>query len=202
MEFFRASQPYTDKTQRKIAVIDIVDCTAVPPTEVLGDRYIIDDTVGTVNAQWDGASKNDIVEFDGSVWVASTPMEGWITYVDAQDKDARYVDDGTGEWELVPKAQGLTIVKSSGTIDLDLIPHERNVRIFVDADVTTSVSLGAFAEIDRVEIIKVVVGSINSITVNTTINGIASPSWSTGYSKMTIYPVTGVGYISPELVIP
>ena len=38
---------------RKKAVIDIVDCTAAPPTEVTGDRYILDFTGGTVHANWD-----------------------------------------------------------------------------------------------------------------------------------------------------
>lgn len=85
---------------RRKKVINIVDCTAAPPTEVTGDRYILDDTVGTVHANWDGAAKLDIVEFNGTVWIASTPDEGWVTYVDDQNKDALYVDDGTPEWEV------------------------------------------------------------------------------------------------------
>jgi hypothetical protein len=83
---------------RKRAVIDVVDCTAVPPTEVTGDRYILDDT-GSVNASWDGASQWDIVEFDGLLWEASTPQEGWVCYVDDRDQDWQYVDDGVGQWE-------------------------------------------------------------------------------------------------------
>lgn len=85
---------------RRAAVIDIVDNTAAPPTEVLGDRYILDFTGGTVNANWDGAAKGDIVEFNGTTWDAFTPEEGWVAYVDLQDKDALYVDDGTPAWEL------------------------------------------------------------------------------------------------------
>jgi hypothetical protein len=80
-------------------VIDIVDCTAVPPTEVLGDRYILDFTAGTVNAAWDGALKGNIVEFNGTTWDAEQSLEGDITYVDLQDADYRYIDDGAPAWE-------------------------------------------------------------------------------------------------------
>jgi len=84
---------------RRTKVIDYVDNTAVPPTEVSGDRYILDFTVGTLNAAWDGASKGDIVEFNGTSWIATTPVEGYVVYVDSQDKDYLYVDDGTPAWE-------------------------------------------------------------------------------------------------------
>ena len=83
---------------RKEAVKSIVDCTAAPPTEVTGDRYILDFTGGSVHANWDGASKGDIVEFNGSVWVANTPEEGWVAYVDDVNKDAVYVDDPSPAW--------------------------------------------------------------------------------------------------------
>lgn len=85
---------------RKAAVIDYVDCTAAPPTESTGDRYILDDTVGTVHANWDGAAKLDIVEFGTVSWAAETPEEGWVTYVDALNMDALYVDDGAPAWEF------------------------------------------------------------------------------------------------------
>jgi hypothetical protein len=86
---------------RRRKVIDIiVDNTLAPPTEVSGDRYILSHDGGTPNAAWDGAAANDIVEFDGSVWVATTPVEGWVAYVDNQNKDALQVDDGTPQWEL------------------------------------------------------------------------------------------------------
>jgi len=84
---------------RRKAVIDIIDNTAAPPTEVSGDRYILDNT-GSSHANWDGASAFDIVEFDGTNWVATTPLEGYIAYVDAEDKDALYIDDGSPEWQL------------------------------------------------------------------------------------------------------
>jgi len=88
-------------------VIDYVDCTAAPPTEVMGDRYILDQTVGAVHADWDGAAKLDVVEFNGSVWEAFTPSEGWIGYVDLKDMDYRYIDDGVPDWEPAPHAGSL-----------------------------------------------------------------------------------------------
>ncbi len=87
---------------RRDAVIDVVDCTAAPPTEVLGDRYILDNTVGAVHANWDGAAKADIVQFNGVTWDNTTPSEGWICYADTPDKDALCVDDGVLGWELRP----------------------------------------------------------------------------------------------------
>jgi hypothetical protein len=84
---------------RRKAVIDIVDNTSSPLTENIGDRYILDFT-GSTNVNWDGANPGDIVEFDGSIWVAFSPVEGWIAYLDTQNKDALYVDDGTPEWQI------------------------------------------------------------------------------------------------------
>ena len=85
--------------QRRRAVLDYVDCTAAPPTEVSGDRYILDDTVGTVNANWDGASKLDIVEFDGTTWQASTPEVGLEVFVISLRRTATYVNFGTPAWD-------------------------------------------------------------------------------------------------------
>ena len=87
---------------RRTAVIDYVDCTAAPPTEVTDDRYILDFTVGSVHADWDGASKGDIVQFNGSVWESTTPIEGYVAYVDAENQDRLYVDDGSPDWEARP----------------------------------------------------------------------------------------------------
>ena len=75
------------------SVKSIADCTATPPTEVLADRYILDSTAGTVHANWDGASKLDIVQFDGVSWDATTPNEGFACWVD--DEDIVYVFNGT-----------------------------------------------------------------------------------------------------------
>lgn len=83
------------------SVLNIVDNTAVPPTEVTGNRYLLDDTAGVVNANWDGASVNDIVEFDGSVWVATTPTEGCATF--NEDDHYVYIFSG-GNWNYLTQA--------------------------------------------------------------------------------------------------
>lgn len=83
------NKTYVDQAVQGIewqdSVLDYVDNTAAPPTEVTDDRYILDDT-GSTHADWDGASPNDIVEFDGSSWVATTPDEGYAAWVDAEDQ--------------------------------------------------------------------------------------------------------------------
>lgn len=85
---------------RRKAVKDyIVDNTAAPPTEVSGDRYILSHDGGSPHADWDGASAGDIVEFNGTSWVATTPLEGYIAYDDDSNYDYLYVNDGTGQWE-------------------------------------------------------------------------------------------------------
>ena len=89
---------------RQRAVLAYVDCTAATPTETSGARYILDDTGGSVHASWDGAGKLDLVEFDGDVWDANIPQEGWVCLVDALNRDMRYIDDGSPAWEELPLA--------------------------------------------------------------------------------------------------
>jgi len=91
----------TSSGMARPTVKDYVDNTAAPPTEVLGDRYILDDT-GTSHANWDGAAALDIVEFDGTVWVVTTPIEGMRVHVDAEDVDRYYIDDPAAAWEKAP----------------------------------------------------------------------------------------------------
>ena len=88
---------------RKRAVINYVDNTVAPPTEVLADRYLLNFT-GVSHVDWDGAIAGDIVEFNGTTWDALTPIEGDIVYVDTEDQDRQYVDDGSPAWEARPTA--------------------------------------------------------------------------------------------------
>ncbi len=78
------------------SVLAIADNTAAPPTEVTGDRYLLDATGGGVHVDWDGAFINDIVEFDGSDWIitydAST-NEGGTCWV--EDLDTNYTWNGS-----------------------------------------------------------------------------------------------------------
>ena len=60
----------------------VTDNTALPATEVSGDRYILSDAGGAPNAAWDGASAGNIVEFNGTAWVALAPTVGTFTAAD------------------------------------------------------------------------------------------------------------------------
>jgi len=90
---------------RRTAVRAIVaDNTAEPGGagyETNGYRYILSVDGGEPHANYDGASAGDIVEFVTDTWVAVTPVEGYVAYSDADNKDALYVDD-TPAWELRP----------------------------------------------------------------------------------------------------
>jgi hypothetical protein len=91
-------------TSRRTKVINKVDPTAAPPTEVSGDRYILGNDAGTVHADWDGASKNSIVTFGGTTWSEEVPTEGWVVYADTPNYDYRFVNDGTPYWEAMNSA--------------------------------------------------------------------------------------------------
>jgi hypothetical protein len=108
-------------------VLDYVDNTAVPPTEVLGDRYIIDDT-GASNAAWDGAAALSLVEFDGAVWVVKAVVSGNVAYVIGESQDRVFVDDGSPAWEARTGAFNQTAVQvpyTPGTpTDWDVVPTE------------------------------------------------------------------------------
>ena len=78
------------------SVLDRVDMALTPPTELDGDRYILINLTSTVvNADWDGASENDIVEYDldASAWVSQTPF--FDITVRSQSDLAQYYFDGT-----------------------------------------------------------------------------------------------------------
>ena len=91
----------------------ITDNTATPPTESTGDRYILSHDGGTPNASWDGASAGDIVEFDGTSWVATTPTLG--TFISADDEPNVLYYWGGSSWttkafESTTASTGLTKV--------------------------------------------------------------------------------------------
>jgi len=89
----------------------IVDNTVAPPTEVSGDRYVLSHDGGAPNADWDGASAGDIVEFDGTSWVATTPTLGMFISVD-DDQSIVYQWGGTSwadkAFEATTASTGLT----------------------------------------------------------------------------------------------
>jgi len=149
---------------RRKAVIDIVDPTAAPPTEVNGDRYILGFDVGANDAGWDGAAKGDIVQFNGTTWDATTPIEGYVAYVDNLDKDALYVDDGVPDWELrdpaailssnTPQAVGSAgSAGSSGMVSRDdhVHAHGNKAGGLLHAIATTVVN-GFMSALDKVKL--------------------------------------------------
>jgi len=97
------------------SVLAFADSTAVPPTTGTGDRYILDQTAGAVNPAWDGAAKNDIVEYDGTQWHATTPTHGGICYV--EDEGKLYVFDGA-EWKSLSSAIPLMTTTIQGIGEL------------------------------------------------------------------------------------
>lgn len=95
-EFFKATGGVSSTSPCRKQGISYVDCTAAPPTEVEGDRYVLDDT-GVVHADWDGASALDVVTFKGGVWYAETPQEGWMVYLTTLQY---YMYFMAGAWEI------------------------------------------------------------------------------------------------------
>lgn len=75
----------------------VVNNTLAPATEVTGDRYILSADGGAPHIDWDGASAGDIVEFNGTVWVAVTPSIG--TFISADDEPNKLYLWGGAAWD-------------------------------------------------------------------------------------------------------
>lgn len=91
----------------------VIDNTVAPATEVQGDRYILSHDGGAPHADYDGASAGDIVEFNGTVWVATTPTTG--TFISADDENTLVYYWGGASWtpkyfEATTASTGLTLV--------------------------------------------------------------------------------------------
>lgn len=76
----------------------VVDNTLAPATEVSGHRYILSHDGGAPHANYDGASAGDIVEFNGSIWVAVTPSAG--TFIAADDEASGIYLWGGSSWSF------------------------------------------------------------------------------------------------------
>jgi len=90
-----------EQRQTLPAPISFVDNTAVPPTEVDGDIYLLDDT-GASDAAWDGNPANTWVRFDGTatLWKGIAPIDGMICTI--QDTgDLRYFNPTSSVWETL-----------------------------------------------------------------------------------------------------
>ena len=129
----------------------VVDNTAVPATEVTGNRYILSADGGAPNAAYDGASAGDIVQFNGTIWVATTPTTGM--FISADDEPTLLYYWGGAAWttklfESTTASTGLTKVG----VDVRLADAAENASgIQVSSGAITLNDLGAFSSTDLSE---------------------------------------------------
>lgn len=122
----------------------IVNNTIAPPTEVSGNRYILSHDGGTPHANWDGAAAGNIVEFNGTVWVATAATTGM--FISADDESTLLYYWGGSSWtskafESTTASTGLTKVG----VDIRLADAAENASgIQVSGGVITLNDLGAF----------------------------------------------------------
>ena len=111
---FQALQSTINNFEWQPSVLSyITDNTVVPPSENTGDRYALSSDGGTPHVDYDGASAGDIVEFDGTSWIATTPGVG--TFISADDEPDRVYLWGGSSWaakefEQTTASTGLTKV--------------------------------------------------------------------------------------------
>lgn len=86
---------------RQTDVLAIADNTLAPPTQVLGDRYLLDTSVGGVHSDWGNGVADDIVEFDGTKWIPVRPGHRWIVNVTATGADWEYSAVSPVGWTAV-----------------------------------------------------------------------------------------------------
>ncbi len=127
------------------AAIDFVDGNAAPPTEVSGDIYVLVDLgSGAENAGWDGASYNDWVRFNGTVWVDITPSNGDICYDKSEDIYKRY--ESPNWLQLVPDAENIYNTNSTFTgnrtadLNSNTLTFSNGGGVIIEGDDTLSTS--------------------------------------------------------------
>lgn len=107
-------------------VLGLVDMSLAPPAEADGLRYVLVNLTGTtVNAGYDGATQNSIVEFDlsSSVWNSVEPSINQIIF--DSDTTTQYYFDGT-QWTSL--AGGGTTINISGT------PADNDIAVWTNAN--------------------------------------------------------------------
>lgn len=137
-----------DNFEWQASAIDyIVDNTAVPPTEVSGDRYILSDDGGAPNAAWDGASAGDIVEFNGTTWVATTATLGMMISVDDETTSLRQWGGTSWDQKFFESTTASGFLSTS-TFDVQLTNlNDENLIIGNGSNVATSTDTGAVGDI-------------------------------------------------------
>lgn len=99
----------------------VTDNTALPPSETLGDRYILSDDGGAPHANYDGASAGDVVEFNGATWDAFTPTTGTFVSSDAAPTGVYYWGGAAWSfkaWEQTTASSGVLLTNYNLTLDL------------------------------------------------------------------------------------
>lgn len=127
----------------------VVDNTLAPATEVSGDRYILSHDGGAPHANWDGAFAGDIVEFNGTTWVATTPTTGMFISVDDQSSLLYYW--GGAAWSTksfeATTASGLLTVSSN---DVQFATSTAaNIIVYNGSGVASSVAMSDEATISN-----------------------------------------------------
>ena len=133
-----------DSSPWKINVLDLADINATPPTEVDGDRYILIEVASTVvDAGWDGAIINDLVEYSSTLdtWGSYTPSEGDKVY--DEDSNNTYKFDGA-DWVIDGPTQ---VTADSGSIAFDFIRHTITAGEAAGGSFTESWSTATMAKI-------------------------------------------------------
>ncbi len=91
----------------------VTDNTVVPATEVTNNVYVLAHDGGSPHANWDGASAGDIVKFNGTSWVATTPTTGTKISIDDETDGVRLWTGSAWDrkyYEATTASTGLTKV--------------------------------------------------------------------------------------------
>lgn len=98
-------------------VENLVDGFNAPPTTTSGHLYVlIDEGSGTVNTDWNGANYNDIVRIQDGVWVAITPVNGYLVF---NKTDEKYYKFGSTGWQKLINLVEDTTPQLGGDLDLN-----------------------------------------------------------------------------------
>ncbi len=110
-----ANATLADNFEWQNSAIDLVaDNTAVPASEVTGDRYVLTFGGGAPNAAWDGASAGDVVEFNGTAWDAVTPTLGMMISIDDETTSLRQFGGATWDQKFFESTTASTGLTKSG----------------------------------------------------------------------------------------
>ena len=98
-------------------VENLVDGNSAPPTTTSGHLYVlINEGSGTVNTDYNGANYNDIVRIQDGVWVAITPVNGYLVF---NKTDEKYYKFGSAGWQKLINIVEDTTPQLGGDLDLN-----------------------------------------------------------------------------------